>query len=115
MPSGKEVVLETRDGDSRKIRNASFFEPIYHNSKWESRLDFGHGANNRLYARGKPTIKDSEVLDAILQNNFIDVKNIAYDFDVTSEFTWEYRDLVEIKKRKRVISRFYRPTAKVIT
>ena len=60
-----------------------------------------------MYARGKPIIKDSEVLDAILNNNFIDVNNVAYDFDVTSEFTWDYRDLVEIKKKKRVVNRFY--------
>ena len=66
LPSGKEVMLETRDGNSLKIRNASFFEPRYHNTKWESRLDFGYGANNFLYARGKPLVKDADVLDAIL-------------------------------------------------
>ena len=108
-------MIETRDGNSLKIRNTSFFEPAYYVSKWENKLEFGYGANNRLYARGKPLVKDAEELDAILQNNFIDVKNIAYDFDVTSEFTWDYRELVEIKKKKRTVNRFYTPTAKNLT
>ena len=43
------------------------------------------------------------------------MRNVAYDYDVTKEFTWDYKDLVEIKKRKRVYSRFYRPTAKLFS
>lgn len=66
LPNGKEVIIETRDGNSHKIRNSSFYEAAYYVSKWENKLEFGYGANNRLYARGKPLIKDSEVLDAIL-------------------------------------------------
>lgn len=31
---------------------------------------------------------------------------------MTEDFTWEYRDLVEIKKRNRFIKRWYRPTMK---
>lgn len=42
------------------------------------------------------------------------MKNVAYDFDFTKEFTWEFRDLVEIKKRKRFVSRIYKPTFKVL-
>jgi hypothetical protein len=38
------------------------------------------------------------------------VKNVAYDYDVTKEFTWDFKELVEIKKRRRVVSRFYKPT-----
>jgi hypothetical protein len=48
----------------------------------------------------------------VLSNNFVDVKNVAYDYDVTKEFTWDFKDLVEIKKRKRVVNRFYRPNLK---
>jgi hypothetical protein len=34
---------------------------------------------------------------------------------VTKEFTWEFRDLVEIKKRKKIVHRLYKPTAKVLS
>ena len=43
------------------------------------------------------------------------MNNVAYDYDVTSEFTWEFRDLVEIKKRKRVVQRIYKPTVSVLS
>jgi hypothetical protein len=49
-----------------------------------------------------------------MTNNFIDVRNVAYDFDLTKEFTWDFKDLVEIKKHKRVVHRFYRPTMKTL-
>lgn len=54
-------------------------------------------------------------MSAVFTNNFIDVKNVAYDFDLTKEFTWDYKDLVEIKKRKRVVNRFYKPTLNILT
>ena len=50
-----------------------------------------------------------------MENNFIDVNNVAYDYDVTNEFTWDFRDLVEIKKRKRVVNRIYKPTLSVLS
>merc|ERR1712146_655677 len=83
-------------------------------SKYEDRITFGHGANQQKFIRGNKTIFDRWALDAVLSNKFIDVKNVAYNFDVTKEFTWEFRDLVEIKKRKRFVSRLYKPTAKVL-
>ena len=42
-------------------------------------------------------------MSAVLKNHFIDVKNVAYDYDVTKEFTWDFKELVEIKKKKRVV------------
>jgi len=114
MPNGKEVVVETRDGFSRVIKNEKFFRPRSVEFRWDKRLELGYGANHRLYARGRPLIEDTAVLDAIINNRFIDCNNIAYDFDVTSEFTWGYKDLVEIKKSKRQVDRFYRPTPKVL-
>lgn len=104
--------METRDGLSKIIDNAKFYDPKPVVSKWENRLDFGHGANNYLYLRGNHTIYDEFVLNAILTNKFIDVNNVAYNYDVTSEFTWEFRDLVEIKKRKRMVTKYVQPTAK---
>lgn len=53
------------------------------------------------------------MLTAVLNNDFIDVRNVAYDYDVTKEFTWDFKELVEIKKRKRTFSRFYRPSIKL--
>lgn len=54
------------------------------------------------------------MLNAILDTDFIDVNNVSYDYDVSSEFTWDYKEMVEIKKRKRVVSRFYKPNARVL-
>ena len=51
-------------------------------------------------------------MNAILNNKFIDCKNTAFDFDVSSEFTWDYKELVKIKKLRRRVDRFYTPTAK---
>jgi hypothetical protein len=41
------------------------------------------------------------------------VRNVAYDYDVTKEFTWDFRELVDIKKKKRTVRRFYRPGFKL--
>lgn len=46
----------------------------------------------------------------MLDKKFIDTRNSDFDFDITKEFTWEFRDLVEIKKRKRVVDRVIQPT-----
>ena len=51
----------------------------------------------------------------MLDNKNIDTKNVQYDFDFTKEFTWDFRDLVEIKKRKRFVLRTYKPTFKVLS
>ena len=55
-------------------------------------------------------IYDKWVLDQVLKNAFIDAKNQKYDFDITKEFSWDFRELVEIKKRKRFVTKIYRPT-----
>lgn len=83
-------------------------------TKLQSRIDLYHGANNYLYLRGNSFAYDSHILSAVLCNNFVDVRNVAYDYDVTKEFTWDFKELVEIKKRKRVVNRFYRPNFKLL-
>jgi len=108
-PNGKQVIVETLDGESRVINNKDFFKADQIVSRYQSRTDLYHGANNYLYIRGNSYAYDSHILTAILNNDFIDVKNVAFDYDVTREFTWDFRELVEIKKRKRTVSRFYRP------
>ena len=37
---------------------------------------------------------------------------MEYDFDISKEFTWEFRDLVEIKKRRRYVTKIYPANAK---
>jgi hypothetical protein len=113
LPNGKQVYIETRDGLTKLIDNSKFYEPKVVQDKHQKRLEFGHGANNFLYFRGNPHIYDDFVLNAILTNNFIDVNNVAYNYDVTSDFTWEFRDLVEIKKRKRIVRKYTKPNPKV--
>ncbi len=65
--------------------------------------------------RGNARIMDDWLLARILDNKNIDTKNVEYDFDFTKEFTWDFRDLVEIKKRKRFVSRTFKPTFKVLS
>jgi hypothetical protein len=112
-PNGKQVIVETLDGESKVINNKDFFkaEPI--TNKYQHRIDIYHGANNYLFLRGNSHAYDSHILSAVLSNSFIDVRNVAYDYDVTKEFTWDFKELVEIKKQKRNVNRFYRPTLKL--
>lgn len=113
--NGKQVIVETLDGESKTINNKDFFNAEMVTSRYQHRIDLYHGANNYLFIRGNSYAYDSHILTAVLNNEFIDVKNVAYDYDVTKEFTWDFKDLVEIKKRKRVFSRFYRPNLKLLT
>lgn len=109
-PNGKEVIVETRDGESREIKTFQFFNPKRIRTRHEHRIDLGYGANNYLYIKGNSQTRDFEILEAVLMNYIVDVNNVAYDYDVSQEFTWEYRDLVEIKKRNRSVTKFVRPT-----
>lgn len=52
-------------------------------NKWEKRFDFWHGANHFVYLKGNYHIYDEFMLEAVLNNKFIDVNNVAYDYDVT--------------------------------
>ncbi len=114
-PNGKQIIVETLDGESKVINNMDIYKAEAINSRWGNRIDLYHGANNFIFIKGNTFAFDSEILTAILTNNFIDVKNVAYDYDLTQEFTWDFKELVEIKKRKRIVNRFYRPTIKTLT
>jgi len=113
-PNGKQVIIETYDGESKVVNNMDIFNVNQVQHKFDNRIDFYHGANNYLFIKGNTYAFDGEILSAILTNNFIDVKNVAYDYDVTKEFTWDFKELVEIKKRKRVVTKFYKPTIKTL-
>jgi hypothetical protein len=112
-PNGKQVIVETFDGESKVVNNKDFFKAEMITTRYQHRIDLYHGANNYLFIRGNSFAYDSHMLTAILNNDFIDVRNVAYDYDVTKEFTWDFKDLVEIKKRKRTFNRFYRPSTKL--
>jgi len=112
MPNGKEVVIETRDGESHEIQIEMFYNPARVKTYWEDRTDLWYGANNYMFIRGNTTILDIEILDAVLKAQQIDTNNVAYSYDVTPEFTWDYREMVEIKKRKKRVDRYYKPTLK---
>jgi len=113
--NGKQVIVETLDGESRTVNNKDFFKAEMVTSRYQHRIDLYHGANNYLFIRGNSFAYDSHILTAVLNNDFIDVRNVAYDYDVTKEFTWDFKDLVEIKKRKREYSRFYRPNPRLLS
>ena len=39
-PSGKSVIIETRDGEMKEVQNENFYNPKRIQTKWEDRLDF---------------------------------------------------------------------------
>lgn len=114
-PNGKQVIVETRDGESKIVNNMDFFNVKPVSTRWQHRIEFYHGANNFLFIAGNSYSYDAHMLSAALSNNFIDVKNVAFDADVTKEFTWDFKELVEIKKRKRFVNRFYKPTIALLS
>lgn len=73
LPSGKEVIVETRDGVSKKINNDKFYKPKPYRSYWETRLDITHGANIYLFMRGNTQLYDEHILSAVLDGDFIDI------------------------------------------
>lgn len=113
-PNGKQIIVETLDGESKVINNSDIFSCELVSNKWQSRIEFNHGANNYLYIRGNSFVYDGHILESILENNFIDVKNVAYDYDLTKEFTWDFKELVELKKKKRIVNKFYKPNIRTL-
>jgi hypothetical protein len=57
-PNGKQVIIETRDGESKIVNNTDFYEAKTFEDKWESRIDFNYGANVYNYIRGNSVIYD---------------------------------------------------------
>lgn len=114
LPNGKEVIVETRDGQNKTIKNKWFYSPKIIKTGWEDRIDLGYGANNYLYIKGRSQINDMEILEAVLLNKVIDTNNVAFDYDVSNDFTWNPKEIVEIKKRRRRVVRYYKPTARVL-
>lgn len=109
-PCGKKFIVDFRNGESKTVTITDVFMVKYLRARFTSHIEFQHGANQYCQIRGNPRIMDAWVLDRMLDNKNIDTKNVEYDFDFTKEFTWDFRELVEIKKRKRFVSRTFKPT-----
>ena len=58
MPNGKEIIVETKDGNSKLVNTRSIYKYKYFNDRWSSRVDFSHGANVYCYITGTTTIYD---------------------------------------------------------
>jgi hypothetical protein len=65
-PNGKEVIVETQDGNSKVIDTLSIYQFKHIKGRFEDRLEFSHGANVYCYISGKYTILDKWVLDQVL-------------------------------------------------
>ena len=96
------------------MNNADIFQQRAVDLKFDKRREFYHGANVYKQIRGHVMVMDEWLLTEIMDNRFIDVKNVNFDFDITKEFTWDFRELVEIKKRKRIVQKIYKPTMKML-
>ena len=57
-PNGKEIIYECRDGSHKTIPSSDIYEPVFLNTKWESSVTFGHGANHYIHIRGNYHIFD---------------------------------------------------------
>ena len=79
-PNGKQIIYETRDGSSKTVNNVDIYEPVLFENRYESIISFGHGANIYVYLRGNAHIFDSWALSAVLENQFIDVKNLKLNW-----------------------------------
>lgn len=113
-PCGTKFVVETRDGISKDVNIGDVFMTKYLENYFTQRIEFQHGANRYCQIRGNARIMDSWILERMLDNKNIDARNSAHDFDLTKEFSWDFRELVEIKKRKRYVVRKYQPTFKLL-
>jgi len=114
MPLGKQVLVETYNGDIRKVNIKDFykFETRTTRFGFGNRLEMYHGANNFLFLQGDVQYMDREVIDSIIAKTFIDTKNVFYDFDFDKAFTWEVDELMksDVKKKYcRMHNKFLNP------
>ena len=64
--NGKQIIVETRDGESRTINNTDIYDATKLDTKYDNRIDFNFGANNYMYIRGNSISFDSWVLTQVL-------------------------------------------------
>lgn len=61
-PNGRQVIMETLDGESKVVNIPDIFNASQFTSTLENRIDLYHGANNYVFIRGNCHIFDQMVL-----------------------------------------------------
>ena len=82
-PNGKQISVETLDGESKVVNTSDIYKSEIISTRYQQRIDFFHGANNYVFITGNMHIFDGEIIEGVLDSNFIDVNNVEYDFDMT--------------------------------
>ena len=88
LPQGKQVIVETYNGETRKINIKDFYKYKNINTKFKlgNRTEVYHGANNYLFWLGNPLNIDHVVLEAVLKRNFVDTKNAIFESEKNEQF-----------------------------
>lgn len=102
LPQGKQVIVETYNGQTRKIHIKDIYKFETKKTKFRlgNRLEIYHGANNYLFLSGNPHYLDQEILESICNKSFIDTKNVTFDIDLDKSFTWEIDNLMKSDLKK---------------
>jgi hypothetical protein len=51
-PSGKQIIVETQDGKSKEVETLDIYMKRHIKSRYEDRIEFGHGANVFCFIQG---------------------------------------------------------------
>ena len=102
LPQGKQVIVETYNGQTRKIHIKDIYKFETKKTKFRlgNRLEIYHGANNYLFLSGNPHYLDQEILESICNKSFIDTKNVTFDIDLDKSFTCEIDNLMKSDLKK---------------
>ncbi|CAI2374417.1 unnamed protein product [Moneuplotes crassus] len=113
-PQGKHVLVDTFSGKTRKIDIKNFYKFEHKKTRFRlgNRIDMYHGANNYLFLAGNPHTIDHEILDSVMNKDYIDTKNVTFDIDTNKSFTWEIDKLMRSDIRryhKRITYKYLNP------
>lgn len=89
-PNGRQVVLETLDGNSTEVNNADFFDLKQINNNYIQKLEVSFGSNNSVVTFGPTFVMDNYILAGVLDGATIDVNNPHKATDLTQKFTWDF-------------------------
>ena len=116
-PSGKQIIVETLDGDYKNINIKDIYKVNRKVSSGErGRIDIKYGSANYIFILNTQSFQmDWEVLECILMNLFVDTRNQAYEYELPDSVTWEQDDLIKHAERKQVLSLFHWPNKKTLS
>lgn len=97
LPNGRQVIVDTYNGESRKINIKDFYNYKERSTKFKlgGWKEIYHGTNNYLFMTGNSQYFDKEVFDSIVDRKFVDTKNVVFDIDVDKSFTWDIDELLK--------------------